>query len=209
MNEKRDLPETPVDLGQDGPALALRVSPVLRRQILEKARSLGVSEEEYISLALVQDLSGGERLEPLMVEVRKTQAKNDQIFSALKENLDEVNEKNRIAYESLLKSMKPDRKEWGVIGGAGALVGLLLILVFVTFVRKIPETPVSHGGVGNGQTALPAQMSSKDRYTYFVGLWYLGVRDRMSTKDRLFLENYLKPFDNFDDDLKARKKAGL
>ena len=209
MSETRDLPDKPEDKGEDGPSLTLRVSPVLRRQIIEKAHSLKVSEEEYISLALVQDLSGGGRLEPLMVEVRKILAKNDQIFSDLKENLEEVNEKNRIAYESLLKSMKPDRKEWGVIGGAGALVGLLLILGFVTFVRNIPETPLSHGGVGKEQTALPAQMSPKDRYTYFVGLWYLGVRDRMSTKDRLFLENYLKPFDNFDDDLKARKKAGL
>ena len=85
------------------------------------------------------------------------------------------------------------------------MVAVLLAVLFVALPRRSspPAGPSSTG------LARPDQMGEKDRYVYFVGRWYLGVRDRMSTSERKFLENYLKPFDNIDADLKARKEAGL
>jgi hypothetical protein len=209
MSDKNTIPEDWGGPDTEGASLTVRLSPLLQRYLAEKSRSLGISPEECAVLSLAGELSPEGRFEPMISEIRKMVEKNDRIFLGLREELDEINGKNRGAYESLLASLKPDRKEWGMILGAGALLAVLLVVALVFFGRNIPGSATSPGEVRNAQTALPAQMSPKDRYTYFVGSWYMGVRDRMSTKERLYIENYLKPFDNFDEDQKYRKKAGL
>jgi len=209
MEEKVMVPEeNPTSEGGSG-IVTTRLSSALYHQLMEKSRSRGVSPEDYVSDILSKDLSGEERLEPIISEVRKLSAKNDQLFLEMKEELQEINEKNREAYEGMARSLKPDKKEWGIIAGAGTLVAVLLIVIFAGAGKNFSGSGPPAGGLLKPGPVGPAQMSPKDRYTYFVGRWYLGVRDRMSAKERLFLENYLKPFDNFDEDLKDRKKAGL
>jgi len=160
-------------------------------------RSLGESHK---------DPSGKELSEDLVREIRRLAERTDQRLGQIKDEIGEMDERNRRAYESLSASIKPDRKEWTLIAGGAGIVAVLLVALFLLLSRSAP-----HPGPGKGETGLarPDQMGEKDRYVYFVGRWYLGVRDRMSTSERKFLENYLKPFDNIDSDLKARKEAGL
>ena len=141
----------------------------------------------------------------LIREIRRLLRESDQRLERIESEVREMDERNRRAYESLEGSLTPTRKEWTFIAGGAAVVAVLLVVLFVAFPRS-GQTPVTSSSSG---LARPDQMGEKDRYVYFVGRWYLGVRDRMSTSERKFLENYLKPFDNIDADLKARKEAGL
>ncbi|MGC8529998.1 MAG: hypothetical protein ACP5OP_07365 [Leptospirillia bacterium] len=141
----------------------------------------------------------------LIREIFRLFRESDRRLERIEATIHEVDERNRRAYESLAGCLKPDRKEWTLIAGGAAVVAVLLAVLFVALPRKAP----SPSGPSSSGLARPDQMGEKDRYVYFVGRWYLGVRDRMSTSERKFLENYLKPFDNIDADLKARKEAGL
>ncbi len=148
---------------------------------------------------------GEDESEGLIREIRRLLHESDHRLERIEAEIHEIDERNRRAYESLAGSLKPDRKEWTLIAGGAAVVAVLLAILFVALPRRAP----SPAGPSTSGLARPDQMGEKDRYVYFVGRWYLGVRDRMSTSERKFLENYLKPFDNIDADLKARKEAGL
>jgi len=173
-------------------------------QIDERGRGMDAGERSLGESH--KDPSGKEPSEDLVREIRRLAERTDQRLGQIKDEIGEMDERNRRAYESLSASIKPDRKEWTLIAGGAGIVAVLLVALFLLLSRSAP-----HPGPGKGETGLarPDQMGEKDRYVYFVGRWYLGVRDRMSTSERKFLENYLKPFDNIDSDLKARKEAGL
>jgi hypothetical protein len=149
------------------------------------------------------DKGGGDSGD-LIREIQRLLRESDRRLERIESEVREMDERNRRAYESLAGSLTPNRREWTYIAGGAAVVAVLLAVLFVAFSRSgSSPVPPSSG------LARPDQMGEKDRYVYFVGRWYLGVRDRMSTSERQFLENYLKPFDNIDADLKARKEAGL
>ncbi len=190
--------------------LTVKLPESLDRTLSEKARSLGLSREECLVRALAEDLSASDVvLGPVRSEIGRLSEKSDRLMETIREEFREIDDRNRRAYEALAQSLKPSRREWGLIGGGAAVIALLLFLMAFAF-GKGPagggSRPVALGKAG---VSIPSQLGEKDKYIYFVGRWYLGVRDRMSAKERLFLENYLKPFDNFDEDLKARKAAGL
>ncbi len=189
--------------------LTVHLPESLARALSEKAGTLGLSREECLVRALAEDLSAAEVVPgPVRAEIGRLSEKSDRLMESIREEFREIDDRNRRAYEALAQSLKPSRKEWGLIGGGASVVALLLVLMAFVF-GKGPSggsVPVPSGKSG---VSLPSQLGEKDKYIYFVGRWYLGVRDRMSAKERLFLENYLKPFDNFDEDLKARKAAGL
>ncbi|MCL5285362.1 MAG: hypothetical protein M1313_06390 [Nitrospirae bacterium] len=196
--------------GEGSVSLTVQLPEILNRHLSERARSLGQSPEECLLRALSEDLAASEFvMGPVRAEIGKLSEKSDRLMETIREEFREIDDRNRRAYEALAQTLKPSRKEWGLIGGGAAVVAvLLLLLAFV-----LGKGPAPGGGSpslsGKPGVSLPSQLGEKDKYVYFVGRWYLGVRDRMSTKERLFLENYLKPFDNFDEDLKARKAAGL
>ena len=148
---------------------------------------------------------GGGDSGDLAREIRRLLEVSDQRLERIEAEVREMDERNRRAYERLAGTLSPSRREWSFMAGGAVVVVILLTLLFFTLPRsgQRPAAPVSSG------LARPDQMGEKERYVYFVGRWYLGVRDRMSTSERKFLENYLKPFDNIDADLKARKEAGL
>ena len=191
-------------------SVTVQLPESLNLALSEKARSLGLSREECLLRSLSEDLAASEVvLGPVRAEIGRLSEKSDRLMETIREEFQEIDDRNRRAYEALAQSLKPSRKEWGLIGGGAAVVAVLLLLLAV--VLGPGPAPGTRAGAGPGKpsVSLPSQLGEKDKYVYFVGRWYLGVRDRMSTKERLFLENYLKPFDNFDEDLKARKAAGL
>lgn len=190
-----------------GPDRVLRVTlpGLLEQALLERSGGWGVAPEECVVRILSETFAPGTSPDRLDGEIRRLAASTGAGFETIRKELQEIDDRNRTAYESLVKTLAPDRKEWGMLAGAGSVAALLLVVLLFVFARPHKTPPLPRGtGV-----AIPSQLSSEDRYTYFIGRWYQGVRDRMPTKDRLYLENYLKPFDNFDEDLKARKKAGL
>lgn len=189
--------------------VTVRLSSTLFRKVSEHSRSLGMGEEECLEKLLLEALSGTDSSSALTSEIRRFSESTDRSFRELRENLQEINEKNRNAYESLVGTLKPSRREWGLIAGVGSLLAVLVVVAVAGFGQKTGEIRSSGETDRKEGLSIPSQMGQKERYAYFVGQWYLGIRDRMSTKERLYLENYLKPFDNFDEDLKYKKKAGL
>ncbi len=191
-------------------SVTVQLPESLSLALSEKARSLGLTREECLLRSLSEDIvASGVVLGPVRAEIGRLSEKSDRLMEEIRGEFREIDDRNRRAYEALAQSLKPSRKEWGLIGGGAAVVaGLLFLLAVVLGPGPAPGT-MSGAGPGKPTVSLPSQLGEKDKYVYFVGRWYLGVRDRMSTKERLFLENFLKPFDNFDEDLKARKAAGL
>lgn len=204
-------PERPSSSGTGGDVVpvTIHLPPSLDRQISEKAASLGLTREELLLRAAFENNQAGEDLRAIRSDLGKMAEKNSLLMDQVRQELRGIDEGNRKAYESLEKSLKPSRKEWGLIGGGAAVAALLLAVLLIWGGIGSSRNPPASEQTGKTGAPLPSQMGEKDKYVYFVGRWYLGVRDRMSTKERLFLENYLKPFDNFDEDLKARKAAGL
>ena len=191
-------------------SVTVQLPESLSLALSEKARFLGLTREECLLRSLSEDIvASGVVLGPVRAEIGRLSEKSDRLMEEIRGEFREIDDRNRRAYEALAQSLKPSRKEWGLIGGGAAVVaGLLFLLAVVLGPGPAPGT-MSGAGPGKPTVSLPSQLGEKDKYVYFVGRWYLGVRDRMSTKERLFLENFLKPFDNFDEDLKARKAAGL
>ncbi len=206
----RDPVSSPPSATGGAHSLTVQIPEALDRILSEKALSLGLSREECLIRALAEDLSASEVvLGPVRNEIGRLSEKSDRLMETIREEFREIDDRNRRAYEALAQSLKPSRREWGLIGGGAAIIALLLLLMVFAF-GKGPAGGEGHPATsGKAGVSLPSQLGENDKYVYFVGRWYLGVRDRMSAKERLFLENYLKPFDNFDEDLKARKAAGL
>ena len=191
-------------------SVTVQLPESLSLALSEKARSLGLTREECLLRSLSEDIvASGVVLGPVRAEIGRLSEKSDRLMEEIRGEFQEIDDRNRRAYEALAQSLKPSRKEWGLIGGGAAVVAVLLFLLAVVLGPGPAPGTLSGTGPGKPTVSLPSQLGEKDKYVYFVGRWYLGVRDRMSTKERLFLENYLKPFDNFDEDLKARKAAGL
>ena len=191
-------------------SVTVQLPESLSLALSEKARSLGLTREECLLRSLSEDIvASGVVLGPVRAEIGRLSEKSDRLMEEIRGEFQEIDDRNRRAYEALAQSLKPSRKEWGLIGGGAAVVAVLLFLLAVVLGPGPAPGTLSGTGPGKPTVSLPSQLGEKDKYVYFVGRWYLGVRDRMSTKERLFLENFLKPFDNFDEDLKARKAAGL
>lgn len=191
-------------------SVTVQLPESLSLALSEKARSLGLTREECLLRSLSEDIvASGVVLGPVRAEIGRLSEKSDRLMDEIRGEFREIDDRNRRAYEALAQSLKPSRKEWGLIGGGAAVVAVLLFLMAVVLGPGPAPGTMSGAGPGKPTVSLPSQLGEKDKYVYFVGRWYLGVRDRMSTKERLFLENFLKPFDNFDEDLKARKAAGL
>ncbi len=196
--------------GGEGVPVTILLPNPLDQSLSDKAKSLGISREECLVKALSEDLGAADRLlGPFRAEIGKLAEKNDRLIADIRQELREIDDRNRQAYEALARTMTPSRKEWSLIGGGAVLVALLFGLLVFGFGKATLKEGATQGDPEKKGISLPSQMSEKNKYIYFVGRWYLGVRDRMPSKDRLFIENYLKPFDNFDEDLKARKEAGL